>query len=83
MTKRVFFIWQGRRNIRAFHSSTFRPIKNPPFGGVLLAGAEGIEPSSGVLETLILPMNYAPTLVLTLLIIAQPSKDSQLYNANF
>ena len=25
-----------------------------------MAGAEGIEPSSGVLETLILPMNYAP-----------------------
>ena len=25
-----------------------------------LAGVEGIEPSSGVLETLILPMNYAP-----------------------
>lgn len=28
---------------------------------IFLAGAEGIEPSSGVLETLILPMNYAPT----------------------
>ena len=27
---------------------------------VFLAGALGIEPSSGVLETLILPMNYAP-----------------------
>ena len=25
-----------------------------------LAGVEGIEPSSGVLETLILPMNYTP-----------------------
>ncbi len=25
-----------------------------------MAGVEGIEPSSGVLETLILPMNYAP-----------------------
>ena len=24
------------------------------------AGVEGIEPSSGVLETLILPMNYTP-----------------------
>ena len=29
-------------------------------GGFLLAGVEGIEPSSGVLETLILPMNYTP-----------------------
>ena len=27
---------------------------------LFLAGALGIEPSSGVLETLILPMNYAP-----------------------
>ena len=27
-----------------------------------MAGALGIEPSSGVLETLILPMNYAPLL---------------------
>ena len=27
---------------------------------LLLAGVEGIEPSSGVLETLILPMNYTP-----------------------
>ena len=26
----------------------------------LVAGVEGIEPSSGVLETLILPMNYTP-----------------------
>ena len=26
----------------------------------LMAGVEGIEPSSGVLETLILPMNYTP-----------------------
>lgn len=26
----------------------------------VLTGALGIEPSSGVLETLILPMNYAP-----------------------
>ena len=25
-----------------------------------MAGVEGIEPSSGVLETLILPMNYTP-----------------------
>lgn len=28
-----------------------------------LAGVEGIEPSSGVLETLILPMNYTPKLL--------------------
>ena len=27
---------------------------------VIATGALGIEPSSGVLETLILPMNYAP-----------------------
>ncbi len=27
---------------------------------VFLTGVEGIEPSSGVLETLILPMNYTP-----------------------
>ena len=27
---------------------------------ILLAGAEGIEPSSAVLETDILPLNYAP-----------------------
>ena len=33
-----------------------------------MAGALGIEPSSGVLETLILPMNYAP--ILTMLILA-------------
>ena len=25
-----------------------------------MAGVEGVEPSSGVLETLILPMNYTP-----------------------
>ena len=30
-----------------------------------LAGVEGIEPSSGVLETLILPMNYTPILILS------------------
>ena len=29
-----------------------------------MAGVEGIEPSSGVLETLILPMNYTPTALL-------------------
>ena len=34
--------------------------KKEPFKTVLLAGVEGIEPSSGVLETLILPMNYTP-----------------------
>ena len=33
-----------------------------------MAGALGIEPSSGVLETLILPMNYAP--ISTMLILA-------------
>lgn len=32
-----------------------------------LAGVEGIEPSSGVLETLILPMNYTPKIFLILL----------------
>ena len=26
----------------------------------IITGVEGIEPSSGVLETLILPMNYTP-----------------------
>ena len=36
-----------------------------------LAGALGVEPSSGVLETLILPMNYAPLFDCT--IIAQSS----------
>lgn len=28
---------------------------------IIMAGVEGIEPSSGVLETLILPMNYTPS----------------------
>ena len=28
--------------------------------GSVITGAPGIEPGSGVLETLILPMNYAP-----------------------
>ena len=32
----------------------------------LIAGVEGIEPSSGVLETLILPMNYTPIVKRTL-----------------
>ncbi len=31
---------------------------------IVLAGVEGIEPSSGVLETLILPMNYTPIFVI-------------------
>ncbi len=30
----------------------------------VLAGVEGIEPSSGVLETLILPMNYTPMMLI-------------------
>lgn len=29
----------------------------------LLTGEEGIEPPSGVLETLILPMNYSPRVI--------------------
>ncbi len=31
-----------------------------PYLIIILAGVLGIEPSSGVLETLILPMNYTP-----------------------
>ena len=34
--------------------------RNYLFNSFFLAGAVGIEPTSGVLETLILPMNYAP-----------------------
>lgn len=36
--------------------------KKKPAGTIqlVLTGAEGIEPSSVVLETIILPMNYAP-----------------------
>lgn len=35
-------------------------MRNFIAAAILLAGVEGIEPSSGVLETLILPMNYTP-----------------------
>ena len=33
----------------------------PAYWKGYVTGVEGIEPSSGVLETLILPMNYTPT----------------------
>ena len=49
--------------IRIIYLHKKADLKNPLF----LAGALGIEPSSGVLETLILPMNYAPIFTIKLL----------------
>lgn len=50
---------------------------------LFLAGALGIEPSSGVLETLILPMNYAPKLTPRYLYhkdIIKSRKNMELFN---
>ena len=44
--------------------------------GEFLAGAEGIEPSSAVLETDILPLNYAPKTTLTHLFFVSSDPDS-------
>ena len=44
-------------------SGVFTTSPQPPlckFKGFILAGAVGIEPTSKVLETSILPLNYAP-----------------------
>lgn len=49
---------------------------------LFLAGALGIEPSSGVLETLILPMNYTPISVIyyTLKISYSKVKDKKAFD---
>ena len=44
---------KSSRSLGSFHMRL-------PCAGTHLAGAEGIEPSSKVLETPILPLNYAP-----------------------
>ena len=70
------FVWISRRfackiqlivepNILLYSGSIpFTPTTSQntdtPYFGRFLAGAEGIEPSSAVLETDILPLNYAP-----------------------
>ena len=35
----------------------------PPSSNIILAGAAGIEPTPKVLETFVLPLNYAPRLM--------------------
>ena len=48
--------------------------KDPKVFGCVLAGAEGIEPSSKVLETSVLPLNHAPTARIQASVIITPTK---------
>ncbi len=41
-------------------SGALTPSPRPPYSNLLLAGAAGIEPTLTVLETAVLPLNYAP-----------------------
>ena len=53
----------NQKNLETISTATFQGFFE--FSGEnTVAGAPGIEPGSGVLETLILPMNYAPKMLI-------------------
>ena len=60
--------------IKLAYISTHQTTRN-------LAGAEGIEPSSAVLETDILPLNYAPILTILLPVFCTADPNSLRYNS--